>query len=289
MASNVKGATPSIFHSMAQLGPAIYLRDFPHTPKKHEKPLTIMLFFWMNAAHRTAAKYASEYSHLAPNARIISIFTSALDFFIRTSDTAQRRRIGPVLDAILSTEGIGDGNDGDRGRLYIHVFSNGGSITLNRVAAAYRDLTGKPLPVNALLIDSAPGKTSLAGAVRALSYSFPAFFLWRVMVFAFVWAWLLSSAFLGTLLRRKHPAHRLREELNDPGLISVGAERCYVYSKEDDLISWEHVEEHAGQARMKGWKVSREMFAGSPHVGHMRTDPQRYWKIVARLLKVTMG
>ncbi|EEP79289.1 predicted protein [Uncinocarpus reesii 1704] len=284
MSSDIQNSIPPILSSMVQLGPAIFLKDFPQAPQKHDKPLTIVLLFWMNAPLRPAAKYISEYGQLAPDARIIAIFTSASDFFIRNSDGAQRRRITPVLDALLSTA-----KDGDGGSLYVHAFSNGGCTTLRYLAVAYRDATGKPLPANAMLIDSAPGITSMSRAVKALSYSFPRFFLWRVLLSTAVWGWLLVLATLGWLSRRKHPSYFLREGLNDQSLIRGKVERCYVYSKEDDLIYWKDVEEHAGQARARGWNVSREVFEDSPHVGHMRTDPQRYWKIVARLLKIAMA
>ncbi|EAS30773.1 uncharacterized protein CIMG_06252 [Coccidioides immitis RS] len=289
MASSIEQIVPPIFSTMAQLGPGVYIRDFPQTLEKRDKSLTIVLFFWMNATHRPAGKYIAQYTQIAPTARIISIFTSASDFFIRNSDVAQKRRIAPVLNAILSTGGSGIGTDSTGEHLYIHTFSNGGSTTLRHLAASYRATTGKPLPVKALLIDSAPGKNSISKAVQALSYSFPKFFLWRALLSATVWTWLLVLTTLGKLLRKKHPSFRLREGLNDSKLIDGGAERCYVYSKEDELIHWRDVEEHAEDARAKGWNVSREMFEKSPHVSHMRTDPQRYWRIVGRLLKIAMG
>ncbi|KAI1912946.1 hypothetical protein LOZ53_001038 [Ophidiomyces ophidiicola] len=284
-----KDVIPSVFNTMSQLSPAIYLRDFTHAPEKNDRPLTIILFFWMNATYRPAAKYISEYIRIAPNARIISVFTSASDFFIRNSDASQKRRVASVLDTILSTGGLGRDKGDTSGRLYVHAFSNGGSITLRNLAASYRDVTGRALPLSALLIDSAPGKTTLAGAIKALSYSFPKFFLWRILLSAAIWVLLFSLTTIGRILGRKHPAYRIREGLNDASLIHRKAERCYVYSKEDELIMWKDVEQHADQAHSRGWKVSREMFEKSPHVGHMRTDPQRYWMIVARLLKVSMA
>lgn len=286
MSVSVPDAVPPIYNSMCQLGPAIYLRDFPKPLEKNDNPLTIVLFFWMNASLRPAAKYISEYTKIAPNARIICVFTSASDLFLRTSDAAQRKRISPVLDAILSLKTTGRTSDGE---LYVHVFSNGGSLTLARVASAYRDATGNPLPIRALLVDSAPGKASLGRTVKALSYSFPKFFLWRIMLSGVVWTWVLMFMTVGKLLRKQSPSSRLRDGLNDPKLIAGRAERCYVYSKEDELIPWKDVEDHAERAHSKGWVVSREMFEASPHVGHMKTDPRRYWNIVARLLKVAAG
>lgn len=80
-----------------------------------------------------------------------------------------------------------------------------------------------------------------------------------------------------------------RAALNDSSLISKECRRCYVYSKTDDLIPWKDVEGHADDAEERGWIVEKERFEGSEHVAHMRLDPQRYWKIVARYLDLALG
>ena len=59
--------------------------------------------------------------------------------------------------------------------------------------------------------------------------------------------------------------------------------RCYIYSKEDEMVSWENVEEHAAEAEGRGWRVRRELFVGSGHVAHARVDSGRYWGVVQRV------
>ncbi|KAJ1338576.1 DUF829 domain-containing protein [Microdochium nivale] len=85
------------------------------------------------------------------------------------------------------------------------------------------------------------------------------------------------------------------------GVIGRQTLRTYIYSKEDDMIGWQHVEQHAADAASGGAglgggnnknnnnKVRQraripcrlEMFHGSGHVAHMKHDPERYWRIVA--------
>jgi len=76
----------------------------------------------------------------------------------------------------------------------------------------------------------------------------------------------------------------MREGLLDMKFWDNGVPRCYVYSKEDKMVVWGDVVEHAEVAREKGWKrVSVEEFEGSAHCGHLLVDEIRYWGIVERV------
>jgi hypothetical protein len=62
--------------------------------------------------------------------------------------------------------------------------------------------------------------------------------------------------------------------------------RCYVFSKEDKIVKWEDVVEHADEAESIGWSVGEEEgFERSGHVGHLVQDSDRYWRIVRKLWK----
>ncbi|TGJ79350.1 hypothetical protein E0Z10_g9411, partial [Xylaria hypoxylon] len=61
--------------------------------------------------------------------------------------------------------------------------------------------------------------------------------------------------------------------------------RLFCYSKEDDLIHWEDLEEQAATAERKGYKTILQEFKGSPHVGHMRMHPEQYWGTILRCWK----
>jgi hypothetical protein len=60
-----------------------------------------------------------------------------------------------------------------------------------------------------------------------------------------------------------------------------------MYSETDDLVDYRDVEMHASESEAAGWLVQCERFQGSPHVGHMRAAPDRYWGIVKEHLELS--
>ena len=276
--------TIPVLESFRKFGDDMYMRD----PEKEdgsnepaEPTVTIVVLFWMGASTRNAAKYLAEYVRMAPQARIIFILTSPTQIFLHMSKRSWRTRI-IVAEAIRSSVSRNI-------PLYFHTFSNGGAFTLESLASYYRHKEGKPLPAKALLIDSAPGHTSVSRAHKALSYSFPKFFVFRILSSILTWAGLLLARLYGKLRGIKPPSQRAVEALNDTSLIDIGAKKCYLYSETDELIPWKDVEEHAAEAKQRGWEVSWEKFIGSAHVSHMRTDPKRYWEIVSKYLAMTLA
>jgi hypothetical protein len=77
---------------------------------------------------------------------------------------------------------------------------------------------------------------------------------------------------------------RVRRELNDSLLFPTEARRVYLYSKTDEMVDWETVEEHAMEAEEDGCQVERERFGNSKHVGHMMEDYDRYWAAIGRVV-----
>lgn len=76
---------------------------------------------------------------------------------------------------------------------------------------------------------------------------------------------------------------RTRKVLNDREVVDGRVRRLYVYSKGDELVDWRDVEDHAVEAKGRGWSVEKERFGmESGHVGHMIVDRQRYWGAVRR-------
>ncbi|PGH18816.1 hypothetical protein AJ79_00229 [Helicocarpus griseus UAMH5409] len=278
--------TPDIFTTFTKLSPVTYLREPPpsSSPLTPSQTPTICLLFWMNALPRHTSKFVHEYLTALPHARIICIRTTSADFLLNSSDNSQRRRVAPFVNALLEP------NSNEDVPLYFHVFSNGGMFTLYHIAASYRAATGSALPLKTLIVDSAPGRSSMSRTVKAFSYALPKFFLFRMLGQVAIWASLIVYAVLNRLRRRLHPMEVARRRLNDPSYIDRSAKRCYVYSKEDELIDWRHVEEHAREARRAGWEVDMELFE-APHVGSMRADRARYWRVVwGRLMrKAEMG
>ena len=57
--------------------------------------------------------------------------------------------------------------------------------------------------------------------------------------------------------------------------------RCYMYSREDRMVFWEHVESHVTEAVRNGFGIRREIFPGSGHCAHARGQAAEvYWGIV---------
>ena len=58
----------------------------------------------------------------------------------------------------------------------------------------------------------------------------------------------------------------------------------YIYSDTDPMVHTEEVEDHATDARQKGFVVDLEQFHGSGHAAHVRIGGgERYWRIVKDL------
>ncbi|PGH06046.1 hypothetical protein GX51_02637 [Blastomyces parvus] len=278
-ASTSSGSSPEgsddVFASLTKLSPLIYLREKPPLASSSPElpPPTICLLFWMDAAPRHAAKFVNKYITALPNARIICMGTISKDVLLRGSQKSHRLRVAPFVTALRASDGP----------IHFHVFSNGGMYSLYQIATEYRSRVGKPIPIKSLIVDSAPGQHGLTTAARAFSYALPRFFIIRMVGACVIWTILIAHWLVSKLGRKGNAFDNAMIELNDPALIDVKAKRLYIYSKTDELVQWKHVEAHVAQAIATGWQVSTAVFK-SPHVGHMRADPDRYWKLVWELI-----
>ena len=69
--------------------------------------------------------------------------------------------------------------------------------------------------------------------------------------------------------------------IQDPRLFPTSAQRLFLYSTTDEMVGWQDVEDSVARWRRAGCSCTTEMFDKSPHVGHMRIDPERYWNAIA--------
>jgi hypothetical protein len=265
-----------------KLGPSVYLQDPANVTDGDDRPL-IFIAFWMNAPPRALAKYAVEYRRLVPTVRIVFIRSSSNDFFVRATEGAQQAGVTPAVDAISSFAT-------PENPVFIHLFSNGGLSKTTHLLKAYKAATGTPLPFSSMIVDSAPGTASLHSAVRAFSFALPRMWILRLLGKSFLWLSLIMIKVIQAITRAPDVISRARKVINDPSLVqAVNAKgvptRCYIYSDADDLVDYHDVELHASESEAAGWLVRRELFRGSPHVGHMRAEPDRYWGIVKEYLE----
>lgn len=274
---------PQPFPGFTPVSDRVYLRNGHEKAKPcpSDEPTTIVIFGWGDGMPKHVSKYADGYHELFPCARIIVVLSRTL----HASNQPEESRIQammPVVDLIFPTP-TGSGGDEEE-RVLLHAMSNTGGIFVAAAVVAYqrRHGTDKQFPHKLLVCDSTPGSLDFGSQVgrwsRAMAVGTSKYFPWPFIVtqglwYAFLWAnyaleWMRGSEPSGVWATRV---------MNDKSITSVDPTRLYLYSKEDEIIWWEDLEEAVAQVRSLGFSTDMEMFEGSPHVGHMRLHPEQYW------------
>ncbi|KAF2114258.1 hypothetical protein BDV96DRAFT_453290, partial [Lophiotrema nucula] len=247
--------------------------DTSEKPPTGTSPDLIILFSWTSANGRHVLKYTSKYQALFPTSRILVVTTSIKDLCFRSS-SAKQSRLQPAVNRILSY--------GNNDNILIHVFSEGGSNKAVEFAEAYQRTTGSRLPCSALCLDSTPGHPRFFRLCSALRKSLPRFRILRASGLVIGSAvlggiWITYSVFKGA---ENNVISTTRRRFMDDKYWDMEAPRCYLYSKADELIAWQDVQEHATEARYRGVPVVEECFEKSAHCKHAAKDPTRYWGAV---------
>ncbi len=288
---------PAAFAGFKRLSPVSYIYTPPtarQKPTVHDNPLTINPFAdsnaiatsdktavpppdviifpsWLDALPRHTAKYIDEYKKLCPNAIIIVITHSFFDD-VKSAPIHKQRLYGAVVACLLTVPSYWN--------ILLHSCSNGGALSIISVAKLYRERTGRPLPIRAQVIDSAPGKPSFWSDVDAVSTGIPGPWLLRLLARFLVFGSFLMAKIFFWLMKKPHPIMYLRSALNDQTLFAKDAPRAYVYSREDRMVGWRAVEEHIAEARQAGFKAQGVEFKGSGHVAHMMFNREKYFGVV---------
>lgn len=273
------------------------------TPPKPRPGQIIILCTWLGATRKHIAKYAALYRYAAPDARILLIESSVS---ILTSTIFSRQRItefAPAAAAVLdtlaecenrpsphSTETANGGLDYSetrfqmhrlthsssdaRPKIILHIFSNGGMSSATNLLGLLRSRTDEPLALTGLIFDSCPGKgTSYWQTFDAIILSFPKSIVWRFLGPLAIHSFLI---FLVVYIAcgNENPVNLWRKTTLEESSPARGA--IYLFSREDRMIQWTDIEEHAEEARRKGWKVKEVLFEGSGHCAHLAMDEKRY-------------
>ncbi|TPX17685.1 uncharacterized protein E0L32_012012 [Thyridium curvatum] len=248
-------------------------------------PTTVLLYGWGDGLAKHVVKYTAGFRVLYPRARIIMVL-SPLSEAIRRSLEHKADNMLPVVDEIFSGGAKVDPDE----RLLVEVMSNTGGLFFAATLKAYehRFGPGAHMPHALLLCDSTPGgvvfRDNVGRWARAMAMGLAPALPWpsaltRALCYLFFWGNHLYELAIG----REGAGSYASRSINDPRREPLTAARAYFYSKEDDLIPWYDIEEHAAEARSKGYHVTAEIFEGSPHVGHMRLHPEQYWGAVSRV------
>lgn len=183
-------------------------------------------------------------------------------------------------------------------RTIIHVFSNGGG-TLWAALSERLHAQGQPCPVTfaAVVFDSCPGSwRSLSSGIHFLLAtqrsplsrgcvlaSIP------LLTIAALLGWLASLRYAGGRITDAHARYidsislyaRATHHRSVPAPLPV----VFLYSADDKLIPSSVVEGMIERlAACDGVEVSSQRWARSPHVQHMRTDPEGYRRMLSGLL-----
>lgn len=277
------------------------------TARDPSHPDTVMIFGWGDARPRHVAKYVEGYKRLFPHARIVLVFSPILRALLAGLE-ARTSNMAPVVEAVFPTsesesepatrspenndekadEGVAQA---PRQKILAHVMSNTGGINYAAMLNAHvQRRHGEILRHDLVVLDSTPGSSdffpnvgrwSRAMAIGAAN-ALPIPFLAAQAVAA---GFLGAMHFAGWMVGRVSAAEFSVGAVNNPAIADVSTRRLYLYSKEDDIIHWEDIEWHANDAAKRGFVVDSEIFEGTPHVGHMRRYPERYWDAIAESWK----
>ena len=171
-------------------------------------------------------------------------------------------------------------------RILCQAMSNTGGINYVAMLNAYLAIYGRPLQHHLACFDSTPGTTVLTWAnlqrwSNAMAMGTAKWFPWPYVVTQAIWgSTILANRAWETITAKDSAAPWSQRATMDVDFCPVSTRRLYLYSKEDELISWEDVQGFSDQSESLGWQVEREMFVGSGHVGHMRMHPEQYWAAV---------
>ncbi len=229
----------------------------------------------MDALDVHLARYIQKYRDIYPQSAIILIKARL------AGNGIARVGRGIVQPAIAPLRAILDDEDGaSEPRLLIHVLSGGGSCSLHHLYRSYSENTGGArIPKHVTIFDSAPGIFTFQFATNVLTAGIKAGWMKALispMAYLVAIMYWVAINILGMADDQKTWA----SNHNDPASNNE-ARRAYIYSDTDKMVTSAIIEAHADEAERKGFQVwRRELFKGSPHVAHMRTDPERYWNIM---------
>ncbi|KAJ6437838.1 PaxU [Purpureocillium lavendulum] len=267
------------------LSDQVLVRAPDASPPREGDPTTVIIYGWGDGLPKHVAKYADGYRELFPTARQVVVLSPIARAMF--SDLRQRaEHMDPVVKAVF-----GEGGDPEERDVLIHTMSNTGAVNYAATLHTYREAHGSktgepPMPHRLLIMDSTPGSTDMSASnvsrwSRAMAIGTAPWFPWPAAVTQAIWAtFLCLNAVYAFIIGRESAGAWSRRAVNDEAYEARGARKLYLYSKEDDLISWEDIEAHVAETRERGWEADTELFEGSGHVGHMRRHPQQYWATI---------
>ncbi|KAI0966043.1 hypothetical protein F4678DRAFT_310313 [Xylaria arbuscula] len=274
-------------HVMTKLSPYVFTYEPSETHSvsaEASSPKLILLAAWMDARDVHIAKYIAHYQSLYSNATILLLkFVMKEAMLAPVASNAVQPAVW-YLRSMISADALSAAPE--RPEILAHVFSNGGATSIQNVYVLYNRMFGQPFPLHCTVFDSCPGLHAFSTSYNALIAGFPQglvrFIVAPFILFIILTTWIWHNYF--SFLAGEDFLSKNSRVLNDPSLVKQ-TNRSYIYGKADTMVDWRHIEKHANKAISKGFDVQKEVYENSPHVAHMRTDSQRYWRIIEEAWK----
>ncbi|KAL4862241.1 hypothetical protein BDV12DRAFT_179075 [Aspergillus spectabilis] len=188
-----------------------------------------------------------------------------------------------------SNNGSETGIGGRANPILLHIFSHGGSNIATQLARSIKEHNPAEheLFTSALrqvIFDCCPGDSSFQRNYNAAAVSLPpastqpiAHLLGKSVLYPSIGT-ISALQSLGIL----RGVESLRAELNDPAVFGIPARRLYLYSCEDEMVRWEDVERHMGEAASKGYVADGMRFEKGPHCALVTVEENQYWELIRR-------
>lgn len=267
------------------LSDQVFVRDgdADATSNGAANPDIVAIYGWGDGLPQHVAKYADGYRKLFPRAKQVVVL-SPIAKAMFTSRGQRRGHMTPVVNYLFgSPDGKVAGVAPSGSKILIHAMSNTGAINYAATLDAYLERFKTAMSHKLIVMDSTPGGTNLTWAnlkrwSRAMALGTAKWFPWPFVVTQSIWGFflLLNSLYLW-VRRLQHAGAWSRVASKQEAYATKDARRLYMYSKEDDLIGYKDIVEHADDSKKLGYAVDTKEFYGSGHVGHMRMHADEYW------------
>ncbi|KAF4552720.1 Hypothetical protein D9617_9g025100 [Elsinoe fawcettii] len=263
--------------SFTSLTPHILFSHRDSTPASLD-PALIVLCTWVSASRRNIAKYTSHYAAHYQHTPQPIIESTVTDMVFGT-DASQFRAFAPARDLILSTLSASG-----PGSVLLHVFSNGGAQTASRLLKSIPEKE-RLQALRAVVFDSCPGKGTLQRSVDAMLFSLPRTWFFAIFGRAIVCALCALLWMMEALFGVENVVSVARRRLLGPRIVGRHVPRVYMYGMKDKMVWWQDVQEHAEEARDRGYiAVDEVKFEDGDHCAYIMRDGDKYWKTVQNIV-----
>ncbi|TQV91994.1 paxU protein [Cordyceps javanica] len=282
---------PPSIQGFDSLSDQVFVRDgdLEAVTATKNHPDIVAIYGWGDCLPQHVAKYADGYRAMFPGAKQVVVL-SPIAKAMFTSRKQRREHMTPVVNYLFGSPNASESTGVVQGdsRILVHAMSNTGAINFAATLDAYVERFKSPMPHTLFVMDSTPGGTNLTWAnlkrwSRAMALGTAKWFPWPFVATQSIWAFflLLNTLFLW-VRRRQHAGAWSRIAAHQEAFATKRARRLYIYSKDDDLIDYRDIENHALESEQLGYAVDTKEFYGSGHVGHMRMHPDEYWPTIQR-------